>query len=112
MAGEKNPTKDKNASDTPEETKKRWKRSALIFAGVILLSSILPSDYKGFAPLLFLLPVIISVMDKIQQTDKTSEHPARNQLYSAPTPEQTTSHEPYSYKPRNPKDPRKYKPIG
>ena len=95
-----------------EKDKKQWRLNALILAGVILLSAVLPPEYKVFAPVLFLIPVIVSVVNKIRQFGDNSGNATQDQTYSPPVYEDTSALEPYSYEPKDPKDPRRYKPIG
>ncbi len=112
MAGETNPLKNDNPPETSEKVKKQWQLNTLILAGVFLLSVVLPPEYKAFAPLLFVIPFIINVANKIRQADKAPENPSLDHTYTTPASDRISAHEPYTYKPKNPKDPRKYKPIG
>jgi len=113
MAEESSLFEKEDSSGASDKTKKNWQLNALILAGVFLLSVVLPPEYKGFAPLLFLVPFIINVASKIRRAEENPFHSSRQ---AAPPP-QIPGHpmrptEPYSYKQKNPKDPRKYKPIG
>jgi len=111
MAEGKNPSQDDITPGASEKAKK-WRLSALILAGIFLLSAVLPPDYKGFAPLLLLVPVIVNVMNKIRQAGEIPGNPARIQTNSPSTPDQIPSPAPYTHRPKDPKDPRRYKPIG
>ena len=100
MAGEMNPLKIDDSPETSEKVKKQWKLNTLILAGVFLLSVVLPPKYKAFAPLLFVIPFIINVANKIRQADNTPENPSQdNNTYTAPAPDRTPAQEPYTYKP-------------
>ena len=85
-----------------EKKEKDKKRSAqldvLIWVYLTLLSFVgLPKTYKVFAPLLLSVPVILKVVNKIRQSSESSDQTAPSELYY--------------YKPKDPKDPRRYKPI-
>jgi hypothetical protein len=79
---------------------------------VILLGAVLPPEYKAYAPLLFVVPFIISVANKLRQAGENPADPSQNPAYVPTEPERAPSRDPYSYRPKDPKDPRKYKPIG
>jgi len=112
MAGEMNPSEDDIAPETSEKAKKQWRLNALILAGVFLLGAVLPSEYKAFAPILFVIPFIIGIVNKIRQAGENPENPSQDHTYSPSMSDRIPSSEPYSYKPKDPKDPRRYKPIG
>jgi hypothetical protein len=99
-------------SKAVKKVKKRSLLNALILAGVLVLGAVLPPAYKAFAPLLFVIPFIIAVMNKVRQAGEKQENPARGQSYSPRVPDGIPSLEQYTYKPKDPKDPRRYKPIG
>jgi hypothetical protein len=98
--------------EASEKNKKQWQLNALILAGVFLLSVVLPPAYKILAPFLFVIPFIINVVNKIRQVEEKSGNSPQDQTHSPPMPDQIPSPEPYTYKPKDPKDPRRYKPIG
>ncbi|MBN2321210.1 MAG: hypothetical protein JXR49_19175 [Acidobacteria bacterium] len=104
MAGETNPYGNDVTPEASEKTKRQWKLNSLILVGVLLLGAVLPPEYKAYAPLLFVVPFIISVANKMRQAGENSGDPSQNPNYAP--------HEPYTYKPKDPKDPRKYKPLG
>ncbi len=112
MAGEKDLFGNDNTPDAPEKTRKPWQLNALILAGVFLLGALLPLEYKAYAPLLFVVPFIVNIAKKIRRDSEDSANRPRDYNYSPPMADHVPSPEPYSYKPKNPKDPRKYKPIG
>lgn len=111
MAEKIGSTKAEDASS--EEEKRRKKRlTGFLFAGVLLLGALLPPRYKVFSPLLFLLSPLFDVLSKLHGDSIQSGSSQENRTpphYAPPPPK---SKQPYSYKPRDPKDPRKYKPIG
>jgi|GEM_PF-3102526 len=98
--------------ESSEKAKKPWGLNALILAGVLLLSAVLPPGYKAFAPFLFLIPIILNVVNKVRQADENPANTAVDPTYSTPTSNRIPSDDPYSYEQKDPKDPRKYKPIG
>ena len=112
MAGEKDPFGNDITPDAREKIKKRRLLNSLILAGVFLLGAILPLEYKAYAPLLFVVPFIVSIAKKIRQDSEDPANPPRDSHYTPPVPDRVSSPEPYSYRPKDPKDPRKYRPIG
>jgi hypothetical protein len=112
MAGKMNPSEKDITPEAAEKARKRSLLNALVLGGVFLLGAMLPSNYKAFAPLLFLIPLILNVADKIRHAGDISGTPPSDRTYSPPGTGRISSLEPYSYKPRDPKDPRRYKPIG
>ena len=85
---------------------------AWILTGIFLFGILLPPGYKIFAPLLFIIPSIIDVVNKARMAGETSRLPLRDQTYTPPMPSRIPSLDPYTAMPKNPKDPRRYKPIG
>ena len=104
----------KKKAPAESEVRKRNQRllNALILLGVFLLGALLPMKYKAFAPLLFLIPVLLDIVNKINKSSEIPGVSSGNRTYPPSMPRQMNSHEPYTYKPKDPKDPRKYKPIG
>ena len=92
-----------------QAAKKRPRLNALLILLIPALSAVLPMPYKSFAPFLLLIPLVIFLVDKFRQADEKSGNPLPNQTYSIPR--QDHSVEPYFYKQKNTKDPRRYKPI-
>lgn len=107
-----NPSEDDISPEARKKAKMQLRLNALILGGVFLLGVVLPPAYKAFAPLLFVIPFIVSVVNKIRQVNEKSGNPPRDQSSSPPMLNSTPSLEPYSSKPKDPKDPRRYKPIG
>ncbi len=112
MAEEIKSSEDDIAPESLEKAKKQGKLGAIILVCVLLLSIVLPPEYKAFAPILFIIPFAINVVNKIRQVREKSQNPLQKQPHSQPVSDSISSLEPYSYKPKDPKDPRKYKPIG
>lgn len=112
MAEGMNRSRDDGNPEASEEAGKRSHRNILIFACVFLLALALPSAYKAFAPFLFLIPIIIDLVGKMRQAGKNSGDPSSGRAGPPPPHERIASLEPYSYKPKDPGDPRRYKPIG
>ena len=112
MAGGMNSSKDDITPESVEKAKKRGRLGGFIFLGVLLLGVVLPPAYKALAPFLFVIPIIVSVVNKIRQVSVKSGNPPIDQTYSQSMPHQTASSEPYTSKPKDPEDPRRYKPIG
>jgi hypothetical protein len=98
-------------SSEKESTKdKRQSRiNALVFGLVFLLVAIAPYPWNSYAPLLFLLPLIYSILNKLKQKSGAEEGVQDSQLTGSR--ESNTRRQPYSQRPRDPKDPRKYRPI-
>ena len=95
-----------------EEKNKKRKITGILFAGVLLLGALLPPRYKALSPLLFLLSPLFDVLSKLRGDSLQTEGSQGDSTPSDSIPEPRQSREPYSYTPRDPKDPRKYKPIG
>jgi len=113
VAEEMSSSEEQEAPPETKEAAKRWARlNGLFLAIVFLLGFVLPHEYRKFVPFLFVIPLIISVVYKVRQAVEKSRNSASNQTYSPPMPEQSYSTDRYSYTPKDPKDPRRYKPIG
>jgi hypothetical protein len=98
--------------DKKEAAKKVSHLNTLILAAVFLLGLVLPSTYKILAPFLFLVPWIISLVNKARKAGEISGSPSPAKAYSPSVHDQSQSVDPYSFTPKDPKDPRRYKPIG
>jgi len=96
--------------DAAQAAKKRSRLSALIILLIPVLGTLLPKPYKGLAPVLLLIPLFISLANKFRKADEKSGNSPPNQTYSMPRKDHSV--EPYLQTPRDPKDPRRYKPIG
>jgi hypothetical protein len=97
-------------SQAVEAAKKKSRINALVLGAVFLLLTLAPHPWNTYAPILFLIPVIYSLVSRIRGA---ANMPGPSPIQSVPPPGPGSLRpEPYSYKPRDPKDPRKYKPIG
>lgn len=97
----------------PEEVaaaKRKSRLNALVLGLVFLLVAIAPYPWSLLSPVLLLVPLIYSIIDRMRRApDSHGPVPGRSTL----PPQTDASHlEPYSSIPRDPKDPRRYKPIG
>jgi hypothetical protein len=99
-----------SSDDISEEAiaarKRRSRLNAVILALVFLAYSYGPPRWKLFAPLLFLLPVLYSLLSRLRGASIESDRPVTREIDAEPPVA-----EPYSYTPRDPNDPRRYKPI-
>jgi hypothetical protein len=86
--------------------KRRSRLNAVILALVFLVYTYGPPRWRVFAPLLFLLPILYSILSRLRGASIESDRPLTREI-----DEKTPAAEPYSYTPRDPKDPRRYKPI-
>ena len=98
---------------TPEEVaaaKRKSRLNALILGVVFLLISFAPRPWNAYAPLLFIIPLIYSLANKFRAASSVPRLPGSS---PGQTPKMgSENRDPYSYTPRDPDDPRKYKPIG
>ncbi len=98
-------------ADVLDARKRQHRLNALTLAAVLLLSTVLPAPYGAFAPLLFLIPLLFALVNRIRQA-RAGVEAAPDVSSPRPEDEETPVIEPYSYTPKDPKDPRRYKPIG
>ena len=89
-------------------SKRKARVNALTLGLVFLLGAFAPYPWKAYAPLLFLIPLLYSLYTRIRKPGGSSEVSLQDPRQDA----ETGREEPYSYTPRDPKDPRRYKPIG
>jgi len=106
------PPEDSADQEKKEKAKKSSRLNGIILACVFLLSIVLPRPYKAFTPLLFLIPLIYEIANKLRQSGETPENPQYSSSHIPNAPDHASPTEPYYYKPKDPKDPRRYKPIG
>ena len=95
-----------------QAAKKRSFLNALIVVLVPVLGVVLPRSYRAFAPSPLLIPLAISLANKLRQVAVQSVNPAPNQNNSMHGLKHDRSSEPHFYAPKDAKDPRRYKPIG
>jgi hypothetical protein len=109
------PKSETETEDLPKEeieaSKQRNRINALVLAGALAIITLAPDPYRLFAPLLFLIPVILSLVNHLRKSSNGS--PAQTASFP-PQKEMPKSgvSDPYSYTPRDPRDPRRYRPIG
>jgi hypothetical protein len=108
-----NPLEEQRDREKKEKAKKRSRLNGILLACVFLLSIFLPRAYKAFAPFLLLIPIVWEIVIKMRQSGKIpSDIPHRETHTTPPAPDYASPAEPYYHKPKDPKDPRRYKPIG
>jgi hypothetical protein len=109
------PQSETEPEDLPNEeveaSKRKSRINALILAATFVIITLAPDPYKFFAPLLFLIPVILSLINRMRNASNDSGIHAKD-LSAQPSIPKPNGFEPYSYTPRDPQDPRRYKPIG
>jgi hypothetical protein len=103
------------SEDLPQEeveaSKRKSRTNALILAAIFAIITLAPDPYKFFAPLLFLIPLILSLIKFARKASNGPELQIQN-LPNQPEMPKPSSSDPYTYKPKDPQDPRNYKPIG
>ena len=111
---EKRPLDDQSEEISPDAlaaSKRKARLNALLLAGVLILASVAPQPWNLFAPVLFIVPIVYAFVSRLRRGAPTPEQRAR----SAAQPrhlEVRSTIDPYSYTPKDPKDLRRYKPIG
>lgn len=104
------PKEDDLPREAVEAARRRSKINALVLGAVFLLMTVAPHPWSSYAPILFLIPVIYALVSRMR---RASSLPVPSSSQSAPTQRADGLRvDPYSSTPRDPKDPRKYKPIG
>ncbi len=78
--------------------------NAVVLLLVFGLLTFAPQPWAVFAPLLLLIPLLQAVRDRMRRS--SSPHGGTH------SPEAGSYPEPYGAEPRDPKDPRRYRPIG
>ncbi len=96
-------------AEVSEARKRQTRLNALTLAAVLLLGTLLPAPYNTFTPILFIIPLLFALVSRIRQARAGAEAPLDR---SAPEQKDGPAVEPYSFTPKDPKDPRRYKPIG
>jgi hypothetical protein len=90
-----------------EASRKKSRINALILGIVFLLLVVAPHPWNSLVPILLLIPLIYSLVNRVRGASRSSGPSP------SPAPGSSDSRrEPYSHTPSDPNDPRKYKPIG
>ncbi len=107
------------ADDLPQEliarSRDKSRMNAIILVTVFLLGVILPvaslasSPWNILAPVLALFPFFHLVTQRIRKV-RASTH--SQQKTATPSADSPPGMEPYCWIPKDPRDPRRYKPIG
>ncbi len=84
-------------------SRKRTRMNAVVLLLVFALFTFLPQPWVAFAPLLLLIPLLHAVRERMRRGSATS--------VTRQPPGPDSYREPYSLEPRDPKDPRRYRPI-
>ncbi len=95
-----------------EAAKKKSYLNFLALAAVFLFGIVLPPKYKAFAPIFLLIPFIVSVVEKARRLSGKEDPAAPDRGDEPRTHLPAPSGEPFSCEPKDPRDPRRYKPIG
>jgi hypothetical protein len=91
-------------TDAAQARKTRIRLNTLIILLAPVLGIVLPQHYKGIRPFLFLIPLVLFLINKFREADAKSRNASPNQNHPML--------EGHLYMPKDPKDPRRYKPIG
>jgi hypothetical protein len=97
-------TEDDLTEDMIVSSRRRTRMNAVVLLLVFGLLTFAPQPWALFAPLLLLIPLLQGVMDRMRRG-----FPADGRMHP---PEAASHPEPYSLEPRDPEDPRRYRPIG
>jgi len=111
---EPGPSASAGASDLPPEqidaARRKARINAMVLIAVFIFMSLAPYPWNIFAPLLFLIPLIVTVSNRVRRGRAFSD--SLPDSSPVPTKDRTSSvEEPYSWAPKDPNDPRRYKPI-
>ena len=82
--------------------RKRTRLNAVILLLVFALLSFAPQPWAAFAPLLLVVPLLHAALARMRRLPSPPRPPGAGD--SCP--------DPYTCEPRDPKDPRRYRPIG
>jgi hypothetical protein len=79
---------------------------------VFLLFALAPEPLRNFAPLLFLFPLVYSIINKIRKRSSGAKESGAAEPGPVGSHSSYSVEEPYASEARDSKDPRRYKPIG
>ena len=106
---EERPVSTDDMNDLTDEeiasAKRRTRINALMLVAVLLLVTFAPHPWSILAPLLFLLPLLFSSLEKLRRRLRNPDGG------TVPDSGHRTPGEPYAVTPRDPDDPRRYRPI-
>ena len=102
------PDSDDLSAEDLAESKRRTRINALAMFLFFLVSALLPRRWKLLAPLVLLIPLIYRAVARMRNNSKSPLESGESLSHIPAAP----VNEPYSYTPSDPKDPRRYKPIG
>lgn len=97
-------TEDDLTEDMIVSSRRRTRMNAVVLLLVFGLLTFAPQPWAVLAPLLLLIPLLQGVMNRMRRGS-----PADGRVHP---PEAGSRAEPYSLEPRDPEDPRRYRPIG
>lgn len=105
LEGKSAPKKDDLPPEDLEAARRKSRINALVLGLVFLLLTFGPHPWNTYAPLLFLVPLVYSLISRMRRTTIPSNP-------RTPTATDTSRLEPYASRQKDPNNPRKYKPIG
>lgn len=100
-----------DADDLPREDieakRRRMRINALALLLIFVLSLVMPYPWNSYAPLLIIVPAVYGLLARFRKdpSSRTAAKEAGSRLNGS-------SLEPYARKPKDPNDPRKYRPLG
>jgi hypothetical protein len=89
--------------DMIASARKRTRVNAVVLLAVFALLSFAPQPWAMFAPLLLIIPLLHAAAGRRRRSPSSPDTP--------PAAREGPPPEPYSQEPRDPKDPRRYRPI-
>ena len=98
---------DELSKDDIEAAKKKTRVNALALALVFLLATLAPYPWNAYAPILIIIPAIYSIVNRIRNNSLSQTSQSQN----SPQPDVSSDGEPYAITPKDPSNPRRYKPI-
>ena len=98
-------------SDAVAAAKRPTRLNALVMVLVLVTGSFAPPPWNFFAPLLFVISFVWMIANRVRRAVSIRRR-FQDQGTSASIPGEGERREPYSCVSRDPKDPRRYKPIG
>lgn len=89
--------------------RRRSRVNALAVLAMFLLISLAPTPWNMFAPALIAVPALYGIWSRYRERQDAGGQP---QPWEPVREQDGTIPDPYSYTPKDPNDPRRYKPIG